>query len=138
MIRIPMSDTLDVPSSEQSLGFESALARIEAIVHELEEGQTGLAESLGRYEEAVQLLRQCYGLLERAERRIELLVGADAAGKPLTEPFDDTASAEREPQGPARNRRRAPQVPKTAPASPSDPAAEASDRGGVDATGGLF
>jgi exodeoxyribonuclease VII small subunit len=137
-IRAFMNASANSPSSEQPIAFESALSRIEAIVHELEEGQTGLAESLGRYEEAVQLLRQCYGLLEKAERRIELLVGADAAGKPLTEPFDDTASADREPQGPARNRRRAPQVPKTAPAALSEPAAEASDRGGVDATGGLF
>src|SRR6266699_1786229 len=105
-----MDDMPTVPDTDQPLGFEPALARIEAIVHELEEGQTGLAESLARYEEAVQLLRQCYGLLEKAERRIELLVGTDASGKLLTEPFDDTASAEREPQAP-RNRRRAAQAP---------------------------
>jgi exodeoxyribonuclease VII small subunit len=132
-----MTDPANSPRPEQPLGFESALGRIEVIVHELEEGQTGLAESLGRYEEAVQLLRQCYGLLEKAERRIELLVGADASGKPLTEPFDDTASAEREPQGAQRNRRRT-QAPKVTPASSTDPPAGASDRGGVDATGGLF
>ena len=87
--------------------FESALARIEAIVHELEEGQTGLAESLARYEEAVRLLKQCYGLLENAERKIELLVGFDAAGNVVTEPFDDTATADRPAEASARNRRRA-------------------------------
>jgi exodeoxyribonuclease VII small subunit len=133
-----MSDGSNGKSSPQSLGFEPALARIEAIVLELEEGKTGLAESLGRYEEAVQLLRQCYGLLETAERRIELLVGADAAGKPLTEPFDDTASAEREQQPTAKNRRRDGQSAKrAAPPPPQSPAA-ATDGGGVDAAGGLF
>jgi exodeoxyribonuclease VII small subunit len=132
-----MSDVSNGKSSEQSFSFEPSLARIEAIVLELEEGKTGLAESLGRYEEAVQLLRQCYDLLEKAERRIELLVGADAAGKPLTEPFDDTASAVREQQPIAKNRRRDGQSAKRAPAAPESPAA-ATDGGGVDATGGLF
>src|SRR5947209_6601076 len=116
----------DSPIPDQ-LSFESALARIEAIVHELEEGQTGLAESLGRYEEAVGLLKQCYGLLERAERRIELLVGADAAGNPLTEPFDDTASTDRDQQSAPRSRRRPAPPPKPASATPAAPAASDSD-----------
>ena len=132
-----MSDASNGKSSEQSLGFEPSLARIEAIVLELEEGKTGLAESLGRYEEAVQLLRQCYGLLEKAERRIEMLVGADAAGKPLTEPFDDTASAEREQKPTAKNRRRDAPSARRAAVAPESPAA-AADGGGVDASGGLF
>jgi exodeoxyribonuclease VII small subunit len=132
-----MTDSSNGKSSEQSLGFEPALARIEAIVLELEEGKTGLAESLGQYEEAVQLLRQCYGLLETAERRIELLVGADASGKPLTEPFDDTASAEREQQPVAKNRRRE-AASKRAPAAPPESQATATDIGDVDAAGGLF
>ena len=51
--------------------FESALARIEAIVHELEEGQTGLAESLGRYEEAVGLL----GCKVRKDREVQEVAG---------------------------------------------------------------
>ncbi len=105
---------------------------------ELEEGKAGLAESLGRYEEAIQLLRQCYGLLEKAERRIELLVGADASGNPLTEPFDDTASAEREKQPAAKNRRREAQSAKRTPASPPESPTATADDGGVDATGGLF
>jgi exodeoxyribonuclease VII small subunit len=125
-------------SSEHSLGFEPSLARIEAIVLELEEGKTGLGESLDRYEEAVQLLRQCYALLEKAERRIEMLVGADASGKPLTEPFDDTASAERERQPNAKNRRREAQPGKRTSASPPEFPAAATDSDAVDAPGGLF
>ena len=74
--------------------FEQALKRLEEIVHLLEEGELGLNESLERYEEGVKLLRQSYDLLQRAERRIELLSGADAEGNPLTQPFDDTATAD--------------------------------------------
>jgi exodeoxyribonuclease VII small subunit len=118
--------------------FESALARIEAIVHELEEGQTGLAESLGRYEEAVGLLKQCYGLLEKAERRIELLVGTDAAGNPVTEPFDDTASTERDQQASPRSRRRSSAAPKPAPPAPTAPPTPAADNSDVESAGELF
>jgi exodeoxyribonuclease VII small subunit len=73
------------------LSFEQALARLEAVVHELEEGQIGLAEGLARYEEGIGLLRQCYSLLENAERRIELLSRVGMAGEAITEPFDESA-----------------------------------------------
>ncbi len=69
--------------------FEEALERLEGIVHLLEEGDVGLDEALARYEEGVRLLRQSYNLLEKAERRIELLSGVDDDGNPTTEPFDD-------------------------------------------------
>ena len=76
------------------LSFEQALKRLEEIVHLLEEGDLGLNEALQRYEEGVKLLRQSYDLLQRAERRIELLSGVDAQGNPITQPFDDTATAD--------------------------------------------
>lgn len=73
--------------------FEQAIESLESIVHELEDGQTGLAESLARYEQGVKLLKQCYELLQKAERRIELLTGVNAAGEPVTAPFEDSPSA---------------------------------------------
>jgi exodeoxyribonuclease VII small subunit len=90
----------------EELTFEQALAAVEKIVHELEEGQTGLAESLGKYEEGVKLLRRCYGLLEGAERRIELVSGVDAQGNPVTKPYKDQATIEADPQEQRRSRRR--------------------------------
>ena len=75
--------------------FEAALKRLEEIVHSLEEGNVGLNESLERYEEGVKLLRQSYELLERAERRIELLSGVDADGNPVPQPFDATATLDK-------------------------------------------
>jgi exodeoxyribonuclease VII small subunit len=83
------------PSSEVASAqpsFEEALRRLEEIVHLLEEGDLGLNQALERYEEGVKLLRQSYELLNRAERRIELLSGVDAEGNPVTQPFDDTAT----------------------------------------------
>jgi exodeoxyribonuclease VII small subunit len=82
-------------NSEQP-NFEQSLGRLEEIVHLLEEGELGLNEALERYEEGVKLLRQSYDLLQRAERRIEILSGVDADGNPLTQPFDDTATADLE------------------------------------------
>jgi exodeoxyribonuclease VII small subunit len=76
----------------ESPSFEQSLERLEEIVHLLEEGDLGLNEAMQRYEEGVKLLRQSYQLLERAERKIELLGGLDAEGNPLTQPFDDTAT----------------------------------------------
>ena len=82
----PKQEPADRPS------FEEALKRLEGIVHHLEEGDIGLTEALQRYEEGVKLLRQSYELLQRAERRIELLSGVDAEGNPIVEPFDDRAT----------------------------------------------
>jgi len=96
---MPKSDS---PSPQPS--FEDALKRLEEIVRLLEQGDVGLQESLERYEEGVKLLRQSYELLERAERRIELLSGVDAEGNPIAQPLDDTATFE--PNAPVRNRSR--------------------------------
>ena len=92
--------------------FEDALKRLEEIVHSLEEGDIGLNQALQRYEEGVKLLRQSYDLLQRAERRIELLSGVDAEGNPVTQPFDDTATFDLDAPAKRRSRRRsAPSVP---------------------------
>lgn len=73
--------------------FEEALEQLEGIVHQLEEGEIGLDESLEQYEKGVKLLRRCYDLLHRAERRIELLNGVDAEGNPISSPMADPALA---------------------------------------------
>ena len=82
---MPKKDSKEAAPDQPT--FEEALKRLEEIVHLLEEGEIGLSEALARYEEGVKLLRQSYDLLERAERRIELLSGVDAEGNPNTQPF---------------------------------------------------
>lgn len=106
--------------NDEPLRFEEALANLEAIVAELEDGRLGLSESLARYESGVKLLRRCHGLLEQAERKIELLSGLDPSGKPLTEPFDSEASLDAaQSEGLTRKRRKA-ASPKTEPPAESD------------------
>ena len=95
----------DTPSDQPT--FEESLNRLEEIVHRLEEGELGLTEALDRYEEGVKLLRQSYELLQRAERRVELLSGVDAEGNPITEPFDHSATFDQEEPGKRPARRRA-------------------------------
>ena len=70
--------------------FEEALQNLESIVQELEAGQLGLSEALLRYEQGIQGLKFCHQILEKTERKIELLSGVDADGNPVSEPFKET------------------------------------------------
>ncbi len=95
------------PSQEEpELSFEQALEELEATVHRLEDGQLGLDEALECYEGGVARLKRCYALLRRAERRIELVRGVDAAGDSTTESLDDPAETLQE-KADSRSRRRA-------------------------------
>lgn len=85
--------------------FEAALADLETIARDLEEGALGLDESLRRFEEGVGLLRRCYGLLDAAERKIAVLTGFDGDGNPVLEPFDATATADQGGAGRRKARR---------------------------------
>ncbi len=100
---------------DASPGFEASLVELEKIVHELEDGQTGLEQSLARYEEGVKLLRHCHGLLSNAERRIELLSGVDGEGNPVTQPMDEDSGTLEEKAG-RRSRRRS-----TSPSKKDEP-----------------
>ena len=59
--------------AKKALNFEQALARLEATVERLEEGELDLDKALGAFEEGVGLSRQCAEYLREAERKIELL-----------------------------------------------------------------
>jgi exodeoxyribonuclease VII small subunit len=74
--------------------FEEALAELEQIVHELEDGSIGLEESLVRYEVGVGLLKLCYARLQAAEQRIAKLAGCDEAGNPILESFAHSTALE--------------------------------------------
>ena len=72
--------------------FETALARLEAIVSELESGELALEQSLKLFEEGVKLARLCNARLEEAERKVEVLL-KDKAGNLVKEPFQDEESS---------------------------------------------
>ena len=60
--------------------FEQAMARLEAIVGELEKGDLPLDESLKIFEEGIRLSKSCLRVLEDAEKMVEVLV-QDKNGK---------------------------------------------------------
>jgi exodeoxyribonuclease VII small subunit len=88
-----MSDT-----PAENLTFEQALAELDQIVRQLEDGSVGLEEALERYERGVGLLKRCYGQLRDAEQRILLLTGEGGEGEPLTRPFEHAAPVEKPPR----------------------------------------
>ncbi len=96
-------DVDDESQPAKSGSFELSLAELEAIVHDLEEGQLGLAESLARYEQGVKHLKQCFQLLEQAEQKIDLLTSVAEDGTAQTTPF---ASEDESPPETTRRRRR--------------------------------
>lgn len=61
------------PEKSQKLSFEAALARLEAIVDSMEQGEVPLAELLSKYEEGTKLLKVCETRLKDAELKIEKL-----------------------------------------------------------------
>lgn len=53
--------------------FEQAMARLEAIVGELEKGDLPLDESLRIFEEGIRLSKNCLKVLEEAEKKWKFL-----------------------------------------------------------------
>ena len=91
-------------AGDQPGTFEQSLAELEAIVHQLEDGELGLAESLARYEQGVKHLKHCYQLLQSAEQKIDLLTGVSDDGSPITEPLPTDAATLEESVGRRRNK----------------------------------
>ena len=61
-------------AGEREESFEEALKRLEEIVQRLEGGELPLEESLRVFEEGIHLTRVCSDRLEKAEKRIEILM----------------------------------------------------------------
>jgi exodeoxyribonuclease VII small subunit len=91
------------------LRFEQALAELEAILRELEDGTTSLEDALARYERGVGLLRHCYAQLRDAEQKVKLLAGLTDDGGADLKPFEHVPAIEaakaavRKPAKPPRN-----------------------------------
>ena len=59
--------------------FESAMARLEEIVNQLDGGKATLDDSLKLYEEGIALVRLCSDRLDKAEQKIKI-IRRDASG----------------------------------------------------------
>lgn len=53
--------------------FEDTLKRLEKIVEDLEKGDLSLDEALKKYQEGIELSRQCSQRLESAKKKIDIL-----------------------------------------------------------------
>ena len=60
--------------------FEEAYAAVEEIIRELESGDLTLKESIQKYERAAKAVDRCYELLDKAQKKIEVLI-KDAEGR---------------------------------------------------------
>ena len=67
--------------------FETALARLEAIVDAMEQGEVPLADLLAKYEEGTKLLKVCEARRKDAELKIEKLKKTKDGGAGF-EPFE--------------------------------------------------
>jgi len=69
----------------KEMSFEEALAELETIVRQLEQGDVELEKSIAIYERGAELKKHCESRLKSAELKVDQIVqGAD--GEPKTEP----------------------------------------------------
>jgi exodeoxyribonuclease VII small subunit len=77
----------ELPAEIKALSFEEALAELERIVRQLEDGKGRLDEAIDAYSRGVALKRHCETKLAEAQARVDRIVlGPD--GAPATEPVD--------------------------------------------------
>ncbi len=85
--KTPASEGVGAPS------FDARLERLEAIVTELEEAGLPLEPAIERYQEGIELLRQCHGVLRGFQKQVEELT-RDA--EDALRPFDGDPDVARE------------------------------------------
>ncbi|MGV3484569.1 MAG: exodeoxyribonuclease VII small subunit [Planctomycetaceae bacterium] len=122
-------------TAEGQRTFEQAIAEVEDIVGRLEGGKLELAQSLDEYQRGIGTLKECYALLDSAERRITMLCGFDADGNAVTEPFEEPALSAQEKQA-ARSTRRSAAKPRQNFLLPEIATSDVYD--GEDSRDGLF
>lgn len=64
-------------SGAEDINFEAAMAELETLVAQMEDGDLSLDESLKAFERGVMLTRQCQQALSRAELRVQALTDAN-------------------------------------------------------------
>lgn len=72
--------------------FDDLLVRLRTLVEKLEGGHIPLEEGLRCFEEGMTLCKRGAEILDRAERRVEILLGTGAEGA-RTAPFDTSTNA---------------------------------------------
>ena len=76
--------------AEKKMTFEQAMSRLETITSQLETGDHSLDDTLSLYEEGAKLMKQCTGMLDKAEQKVRKLC-TNAAGELTESPFTPKA-----------------------------------------------
>lgn len=71
MTNTAASDSATLPADIEAMSFEAALAELEGIVRQLEDGRGKLDEAISAYERGALLRRHCERKLGEANARIE-------------------------------------------------------------------
>lgn len=74
----------------QRANFETAITRLDKIVKDMENGDLSLDESLKKFEEGINLIRECQTALEDAEQKVKILTEKNR--KTRLENFEDEQS----------------------------------------------
>lgn len=61
----------------KELKFEEAMKELETIANDLEKGDLNLEESVAKFEEGMKLSKQCNDMIQKAEKRITILLQKD-------------------------------------------------------------
>lgn len=67
--------------------FETSLKELEEIVEQLETSDLTLDETLEKYESGIKIYKQCFQILEKAEKKINILI-KNSIGETRTEEFN--------------------------------------------------
>ena len=68
-----MKDTEIRSSSDKSASIEEILEQVKELSGILEQGDLPLEEALACYEQGIHLIRDCNSLIDKAEKRIQVL-----------------------------------------------------------------
>jgi len=78
--------------SKKTPDFEAALAELESLVEQMEQGDLSLDESLKQFERGVELTRACQTALKEAEQKVQILLEKDGQAALESFPGDTTSS----------------------------------------------
>ncbi len=71
---------------EKNKSFEEQISELEKIVLELEKGELSLDDSVKKFEQGIKISKECNEILEKAEKKINILINQD--GEMKEEKFD--------------------------------------------------
>ena len=91
-------DTPKPPDKGAPERFDEILVRLRSLVERLEGGNLPLEDGLRFFEEGMELCKRGAEILDRAEKRVEVLLST-AGGQPRTANFEVPDGSARRPEG---------------------------------------